>query len=355
MRVVISSGEPSGDVLAGLLERELSLCMPAPDVHRLQDRVPMVPVLGFGAGLLAAVRAHKTLDAAERVVVELLPDVVVLIAYSGWHLPLGRRLRRRGMRVVFLSPPQVWAWGRWRMRALRQAADKVVCLFQFEQALLRSSGIDADYFGYPLFDSVAAARWHDVEKDRDRASLRLLLLPGSRPSEYEYYRSFFRTVGAELRREFPGLTVADLHPEASHRADLAGGPASDLRYQAMARADCALAVSGTVTAELAILGVPMVVCYHLPVIERWLARSFVQTRWFALPNIIARRPVVPELLNPSPSVLVSAVADLLGSDARRRQMSACLGSVGRELEPAGAMAAIAGLVLSIARSSPQSA
>ena len=355
MRAVISAGEPSGEVLAGLLEGELSLRMPACDVHRLQDRVPVAPVLGFGAGLLAASRMHTTLDAAERAIVEWLPDVVVLIAYSGWHLPLGRRLRRRGVRVVFLSPPQVWAWGRWRMRTLRQAVDRVVCLFRFEQALLRSSGIDADYFGYPLFDSVAAARRHDAETDRDGASLRLLLLPGSRPSEYEYHRSLFQTVGAELRRKFPGLAVTDLRPEASRRAGSAGRPEADLRYQAMARADCALAVSGTVTAELAILGVPMVVCYHLPVTERLLARALVRTQWFALPNIIARRPVVPELLNPSPNVLASAVADLLGSAARRQQMSADLASVRREFEPAGAMAAIAGLVLSLARSSPQSA
>lgn len=348
MRVVISAGEPSGEVLAELLGRELALRMPACDVHRLQDRVPVVPVLGFGAGLLASARMRETQDAAERAVAELRPDVAVLVAYSGWHLPLGRRLRRRGVRVVFLSPPQVWAWGGWRVRALRQAADKVVCLFRFEQALLRGSGIDAEYFGYPLLDSVAAARLRHDGSERDGGGLRLLLLPGSRASEYEYQRPLFQIVEAELRKRFVGLTVIEVNHEGRHHTDSTRGPEFELRYEAMAGADCALAVSGTVTAELAILGVPMVVCYHLPAIERLLARSFVRTHWFALPNIVARRPVVPELLNPSPVALAAAVADLLGSDARRRQMRADLASVGREFGPAGAMPAIAGLVLSVA-------
>jgi lipid-A-disaccharide synthase len=355
MRVVISAGEPSGEVLAGLLESELSLSVPSCDVHRLQDRVPVTPVLGFGAGLTAAVRMRKTLGAAERAVIELLPDVIVLIAYSGWHLPLGRRLRRRGLRVVFLSPPQVWAWGAWRIRALERAADQVVCLFRFEQALLRQSGIDAEYFGYPLLDSVAAARHRHVVSVRSDRGLSLVVLPGSRPSEYNYHGPLFQTAGAELRREFPELVVADLRTIVRHVTGSAVGPEPESRYQVMASADCALAVSGTVTAELAILGVPMVVCYHLPTVERLLARAVIRTQWFALPNIVARRSIVPELLNPSPAVLAVAVADVLGSDARRRQMRSDLELVERELGPAGAMAAIARLVRATAHRSPQSA
>jgi lipid-A-disaccharide synthase len=123
----------------------------------------------------------------------------------------------------------------------------------------------------------------------------------------------------------------------------------------MGCADCALVVSGTATAELAVLGVPMVVCYHLPTAERLLARAVIRTQWFALPNIIAGRSIVPELLNPNPATLVAAVADVLGSDARRRRMRSDLELVERELGPAGAMAAIAQLVRATARPSPQSA
>jgi lipid-A-disaccharide synthase len=117
------------------------------------------------------------------------------------------------------------------------------------------------------------------------------------------------------------------------------------RYAVMAGAVCALAASGTVTAELALLRIPTVVCYCLPRLESTLARLLVRTRYFALPNIIAGSAVVTELLNPDANVLQSALRLLLVSSSARERVRAGLGAVARRLGPEGGMKRVARLVL----------
>jgi lipid-A-disaccharide synthase len=123
---------------------------------------------------------------------------------------------------------------------------------------------------------------------------------------------------------------------------------SQHRYEIMRHADCACAVSGTVTAELALLGVPMVVCYHLPWLSRFLARVLVRTPYFALPNILAGTRLVPELLESQPEVLARTLAPLmLDSEERRRQLEGLAG-VAAGLGPPGAMGRICALARELA-------
>jgi len=123
---------------------------------------------------------------------------------------------------------------------------------------------------------------------------------------------------------------------------------SQHRYEIMRHADCACAVSGTVTAELALLGVPMVVCYHLPWLSRVLARALVRIPHFALPNVLSRTRLVPEMLEPEPEALVRILAPLmLDSEERRRQLAGLVG-VAAGLGPPGAMRRICTLARELA-------
>jgi lipid-A-disaccharide synthase len=301
---------------------------------------------------------HDVLSRAEASVLKLCPDVAVLVSFSGLHLPLGRRLRRRGIPVLYLGPPQVWAWGGWRKRRLRKAADKVVCLFRFEEEVLRRAGVNAAYFGYPLLDGVTArlSRAQMLEKLGLGPNERyVVFLPGSRPSEIAHHRPLFRQVFAGLRRTVSGVRGAVVlnsevqspkskvaMPDTRDLQDEEAGLAvtSENRYDVMRHADCACAVSGTVTAELAILGVPMVVCYHLPWLSRVLAQALVRTPYFALPNILAGTRLVPERLEPEPGWLVRMLALLMRDSEERRQQVEGLARVAANLGPSGGMAHI---------------
>ncbi len=356
MRVVVSAGEASGEVLLALFTQELARQEPSSAVCRLQDEIPLEPVFGFWEGLQAGPRMRRALDRAEEYVVRVDPDLVVLVSFSGFHLPLGRRLRKRGFHVLYLGPPQVWAWGGWRMRKLRAAADRVVCLFGFEQDLLQKAGVEASYFGYPFFDNVASTLSRADVLDRlgfrhdDRY---VVYLPGSRPSETDYHAPLFARVHQRLVRtvkDVRGVTV--MREEASQKAkaksqEPKGGTrlaeesgirvVSRDRYDVMRHADCACAVSGTVTAELAILGVPMVVSYHLGWLSRMAARALVKTRFFALPNLLANRLVVPEVLDPEPESLAMMMALLARDSEQRQKQVGGLERVAAKLGPEGSM------------------
>jgi lipid-A-disaccharide synthase len=334
---------------------EMARLESACEVVSLQDTAELEPVLGFSEGLRAGPMLHGVLRRAEASAMQLAPDVAVLVSFSGLHLPLGRRLRRRGVPVLYLGPPQVWAWGGWRRRQLRKAADKVVCLFRFEEELLRRARVNAVYLGYPLLDSVTAtlSRGQTLEKlGLGPNEHYVVLLPGSRPTEIAYHEPLFRTVFERLRTQARGIRgVMVMMEKGGGRKNEDGrmkteGDADGIvtvsrdRYEVMRHADCACAVSGTVTAELAILGVPMVVCYHLPWLSRVLARALVRTPHFALPNILAGKRLVPETLEPKPEGLVRMLGRLMRDSEDRRQQLEGLARVAASLGPPGAMARV---------------
>jgi lipid-A-disaccharide synthase len=350
-----------------LFKSEMTRLDPACEVVSLRDTAVLEPVLGFAEGVKAGLGLHGVLDQAESSIVRSAPDAVVLISYSGLHLPLGRRLRRRGVPVLYLGPPQVWAWGGWRKRRLRKAADRAVCLFRFEEELLGRAGVNAVYFGYPLLDGVVSR----LSREQTLAKLGLglseryvVFLPGSRPAEIAYHRPLFVEVLARLRRAAGGargvmvMTEEDASQKAEAKSQKPGGRGQEAqggmvvvrekRYDVIRHADCACAVSGTVTAELALLGVPMVVCYHLPRLSRLLARALVRTPYFALPNILAGTRLVPEMLEPEPEALARVLESLLrDSEGRRRQVEG-LARVAAELGPPGAMAHVCALARELA-------
>lgn len=338
---------------------EMARLDPACEVISLQGTAELGPVFGFVEGLRNGPRLRGVLSRAEASIVKLDPDVAVLVSFSGLHIPLGRRLRRRGVPVLYLGPPQVWAWGGWRKRRLRKAADKVVCLFRFEEEMLRRSGVDASYFGYPLLDGAVSRlnRTQTLEKLGLGPSERyVVFLPGSRPAETVYHEPLFRAVFECLCKQeynMRGVMVStdeSRRQKSEGRSQKAGATEGGLgvifedRYDVMRHADCACAVSGTVTAELALLGVPMVVCYHLPWLSRMLARALVRIPHFALPNVLGGTRLVPEMLEPEPEVLVRALAPLLtDSEERRRQLEG-LARIAAGLGPPGAMQRVGMLV-----------
>ncbi len=352
MRVLLSAGEPSGRLFAALIERELAVIAPDTIVLRPEYVTGAAgSVLGFAQGVRAAPKLGKLVKRAVRDIAASRPDVVVLIGYPGFHLSLGRRCRELGLPVVCLGPPQVWAWGGFRTHALRRAADKVVCLFPFEEARLRSARIDVGFTGYPLFDALGSSCPRSDVIGRlgwEQDARYVVFLPGSRPAEIAYHRPLFERVATVLEARSPDLRGVVLGPPA----DCGSGdplPALQARYGMIQHAECAVVVSGTATLETALLGIPQLVCYHLSPASRLAARVLVKLRYFSLPNILLREGAVPEMLEPTAGRVEEEVLRMLGDPRSREAARDCGRRLRGMLGPPGVMERIARLVLDTAR------
>ncbi|UCG41742.1 MAG: hypothetical protein JSU73_07550 [candidate division WOR-3 bacterium] len=345
MRVLVSCGEPSGRLLAGMLERALRADRDRTEVLVHAEE----PVFGFWEGIRASRRVRTRVGALAGRIPALSPDAVVPVAFSGFNLRFGRRCREAGLPVVYLSPPQVWAWGGWRIRDLKRAADLVVCLLHFEERPLRQAGLNAVFLGHPLVD-VTQEVWSREETcaalglPSDRSYV--ALLPGSRPSEIDHHRPLFGELAAAVERDTRSSAVFLELGEPGGMGTLQDVKA---RYSAIRHAAATVVVSGTATLEAALLGTPQVVCYHLNQPTRFLARLLVRSRHFALPNIILGRGSVPELLEPSVGRIMAELMPLLADRDRRCGLQEEYAEVRRLLGPPGAMKRIAGRVVALAR------
>jgi len=345
LRVLVSCGEPSGRLLAGLLERALQAEHKGTQVLVHADE----PVFGFWEGVKASRRIHARIQALSARTAALRPDAVVPIAFSGFNLRFGRRCREAGLPVVYLSPPQVWAWGGWRTRDLRRAADHVVCLLPFEETFLREAGLNALFFGNPLVDETGRTRSREetcaalgLASDREYVAF----LPGSRPGEIRFHRPLFERAALVLERQ-AGVSAVFVHIDGQDRV----GADRDVqtRYSIIRHAAAAVVVSGTATLETALLGTPQVVCYHLGQPTRLLSHLLVRCRHFALPNIVLGRRVVAELLEPSTDSILAELKSLLADRDRRDRMLRDYAEIRGMLGAPGAMQRIAEFVIAAAR------
>lgn len=259
---------------------------------------------------------------------ERLAAVHVPVDSPAANFPVCALARRAGMRIVHLVAPQMWAWGEWRKRKLRRLTDKVLCLLPFEEDWFQQRGIPARFIGHPLFDQPLDLADLDRRAARIGAdgsngasggggggggggSPRVALMPGSRPAELR--ASWPRLLDAfkRLSRDFPSATgvVAATTPQVAaglrERARSLGDGVWPERLSIVAGdtdavirwCDYALVVSGTVTLQIARQHKPMAT-FYCPnrLMFETLGRLLVSTRFYTLPNLIAERAVVPELI-----------------------------------------------------------
>lgn len=338
LRVGILAGEASGDILGSRL------------LVALRRRYPELQVEGIGGPLMQA-QGFNSLFPMDRLSVmgfveplkrlpELLriqrslhqhflanpPDVFIGIDSPDFCLRLEAKLRDAGIRTVHLVSPSVWAWRQGRIRKIRRAVDRMLCLFPFETAIYHQHGVQADFVGHPLADEIPL--FSDGDSARRALGLAvegriLALLPGSRAGEVSMLAPLFLEVARRLAAADPELRfvlpAANAEREAQLRALLKGAPDLPLLLvqgrsrEVMAAADAVLLASGTATLEALLVQRPMAVAYRMAPLSWALVSRLVRTPFAALPNILAGRALVPELIQDAatPARLVSVVQALL--------------------------------------------
>ena len=309
-RILLSAGEPSGDLHGG------------PVVAALRARWPDAELVAFGGPKMAAAGAEvrwrmedyssfgfaevvasipkhvRLMRQMEREIARERFDLVIPIDYPGFNLRLAERAKRGGAKVLYFIPPAVWAWHKSRIDKLRRFCDRLAVILPFEPEFYRGEGVQARYVGNPLVDrpwpTRAEARARLGIGDQDRA---VGIFPGSRGQEVRRLWAPMREAATTLlgrglaTRVIVAATPAGDYPEAGVLTIHRGDP-----LEVFAAADIALAKSGTTTLECALAGVPMVVGYKAHWFSYWLVQRIAQVPYAAQPNLILGRMAFPELL-----------------------------------------------------------
>jgi len=279
-----------------------------------------------------------------------LPDVAVLTDSPDFHLPLAKRLHRRGVPVIYLIAPQAWAWRQGRVRTLRRNVARLLCIFPFEEAFFRRHGVPASYIGHPLARIVKPSMTRAEFCDKfgiSPESRIVVLLPGSRHGEVERHMpDLLDAAGRVAARvgpaQRPVTLILALPPgfgvertrfweriRASSIKVIEG-----FTWDALAQAELALAASGTVTVEAALLAVPMVTFYRVNALSWILGRWLVRAPFLSMVNLVAERRVALELIQSEmtgESIAAEAIR-LLDDDRARANMRADLAEVAERLK-----------------------
>lgn len=236
------------------------------------------------------------------------PDCVVLVDYPGFNLALAKQLKRLKIRTVYYISPQVWAWHRGRVKAIRKFVDKMLVVFRFEKEFYEEEGIEAEYVGHPLLDIVRPSMNKEEAFTRLCLSFKRItvaLLPGSRQQEVKKLLPVMLEAAKLINKTIPPTQFVILRSEAVAKEIFEGAISrSGLRvsllegntYDGINIADFCIVASGTATLEVAIMERPMVVVYKTSLLTSFIARCLVRIPDIALVNVVAGGRIVPELI-----------------------------------------------------------
>ncbi|TCV92574.1 lipid-A-disaccharide synthase [Biostraticola tofi] len=349
------AGETSGDILGAGLMRALREHLP--DVRFVGVAGPRMQAEGCEAwfemeelavmGIVEVVERLPRLLSIRRKLTrrftELRPDVFVGIDAPDFNITLEGRLKKQGIRTIHYVSPSVWAWRQKRVFKIGKATDNVLAFLPFEKAFYDRFNIPCQFIGHTLADAMpltpdqAAAR-RELGLAEDARCL--ALLPGSRRAEVELLSADFLHTAALLRQTLPELEIVVPLVNAGRREqferikaqvapDLPVHLLNGMAREAMIASDAALLASGTASLECMLAKCPMVVGYRMKPSTFWLAKRLVKTPWVSLPNLLAGKELVKELLQDEcqPAALAAALTPLLNDPSR----SAALKQTFREL------------------------
>ncbi len=314
MEIFFSAGDPSGDVHAANLIRELKRRRPGircvgyggPQMAdagcQLHADLTSLAVMWFLRAILNLHKFIALLWRADRYFRDHRPVALVLVDYPGFNWWMARRAKARGIPVFYYAPPQIWAWASWRVKKMRRFVDHVLCSLPFEQSWLRSRGCRATFVGHPFFDECRRRRLDQTFLDQEikRPGRLVTILPGSRTQEVEHNLHWLLKAARLVHIAVPDVrfAVAAFKPKhAEYARRLAAASALPLQVyvrrtpELMELAECCLAVSGSVSLELLFHARPTVVLYWIGRVAYRVQGWFRRVKYITLVNLLAAREI----------------------------------------------------------------
>ncbi len=317
MKIFFSVGEPSGDLHGANLIRELR--RQRPDCECVGYGGPRMAAAGCGLHedltkfavmwlLHALLNIHKFWNLAcraDRYFCHHRPDAVVLIDYPGFNWWIARRAKAHGIPVFYYGVPQLWAWAGWRVRKMRRFVDHVLCKLPFEEAWYRDRGCNATFVGHPYFDQLRTEQLDAkfIDELRAGAGPLVVILPGSRTQEVKSNLAYFLKAARIIHDRVPNARFAIASFKASQaefaRDAMAGSnlPVEvhvDRTAEIIEAADCAMAVSGSVSLELLYHTTPTVILYYISRFAYFVQTFFRKVRYITLVNLLTATDLFPK-------------------------------------------------------------
>ena len=372
LKLMLVAGEASGDKHAAHLVKALRRLRPdgqfeffgaggdemrAAGVETLVDvrELAIMGALEVASALPKFLRVFRQLRAAAKI---RQPDAVILLDWPEFNLRLAKKLKRDGQRVFYYISPQVWAWRSYRVKAIKRDVERMLVILPFEKEFYEQYGIQVDYVGHPLLDSVhvTASREEFCRTYKlDTNQPIVALLPGSRHKEVSYILPPMVEAAQRLSQSNPEIqivtalapTIARAEAEAIIRTTPNITLVENDTYNAVAAANLAVVASGTATLETAIIGTPLIVCYRASELNWKIFTPLIKTPFVGMPNLIAGKEIAPEILqkNLTGQNLAQQIIQFIGDPARLQKARTDLAEVRARLGAAKASERAASVIL----------
>ena len=372
-RILISAGEASGDIHAAAVTAAIKKIDSSAEVFGMGGDalrnaggevlfdIKDHGVMGFVEVLKKLPDLFKLRDDFEKVMDERKPDCLITVDYPGFNMKLAKLAHDKGIPVVSYIAPSAWAWHKSRAKKVAKIVDKVACIFPFEYDVYKEAGAPVEFVGHPLVD-IVKPKMSQAEAmafaGKEEGKKLILLMPGSRLMEIEKMLPTLLEAAKLIKKQLPevnfvmpraGTIPISLLEDKIKASGLEVKITEGNNYDLFSVADLALATSGTVTLEAALCGLGSVIVYKTNPVTYFIAKLVVNIPHIGLPNIVAAKSVLPELIQNdfTPAKVAQEALALLESE-RNAKMKEDLAYVKERLGKPGAVGRVAELVLKIA-------
>ena len=353
--ILIVAGEASGDLHGANLIKALkeinpsfTFCgiggerMKGQGFNVIEDSRNL-SVVGISEAIFKARKLLSAFAKLKKALDEKRPDIVILIDFPDFNLHFANEVKKRNIPVIYYISPQIWAWRKGRVKKIARLIDKMLVIFPFEADIYKNNGVDVKYVGHPLVDTVSC----HFSKSEALSKLGLshgpvvALLPGSRGHEIARLLPIMDEAASIIKREIPDaqfvLPAADTVDDSFLNRFIHGNTSikivRDNLYTVLRSSDAAIVASGTATLETALMEIPMVIVYKLSFLTAIVGRIFVHVDDVGLPNIVAGKRVVPELIqeDAKPENIAEAILKFLNDKGMREKTIANLRKIRERL------------------------
>lgn len=372
LNLLIIAGEASGDLHGSRLVAALRALAPESHIFgiggdgmatagmELLFHIRDMAVVGFTEVLRHLPFLRKVMRTLEREVAARRPVLAILIDYPGFNLRLAKRLRKRGVKILYYIAPQVWAWGAGRIPKMASFIDEMAVVFPFEVDLFQNAGLTTTFVGHPLLEGLIPKRSRDrffSENALEPNQPLLGLLPGSRTHEIERLLPDMLATATQLKTVVPNLQVAIAKsptlPVSLYQSYLKNGEArlvEDATYELMRDSRACLVCSGTATLETACFETPLVIVYRISRTSYEIGKRVVKLPYIGLVNVVAGKKIAPEFVQNDfvPEAAAQALMPLIADGPARKEARDELARVRSRLGTPGASRRTAEIALRLA-------
>ena len=371
-KIMLIAGEASGDQHGGKLVQALKQLNPEAECFGIGGRemanagcklifdAEVIAVMG----LIEVIKHFRLIKSAWKCALTAMqqqkPQLLILIDYPGFNLRLAKKVKQLGLpiKILYYISPKIWATRPKRLELIKACVDHMVVIFPFELKIYEQAGVPVSYFGCPIVETVTPKEQAQARAELNLSENALIfgLLPGSRKSEIARMLPVLIDVAETIKQLYPHTQFVIPLASTIKESDLwpyiddSNLPIMLIKrnaHTALSAADVLIGASGTISLEAAILGVPMVIIYKMHAFTYWLAKKIIKIKYIGLPNILANRAIMPELIQKEARSenIVQAAVRFINDDNYLSDTQQALAKIRTSLGAAGTAEKVAQLAL----------